>query len=102
MVGKSLAVHKRIGSNELSIVRENDRNRIGLFYYYYRNNLIGFWEYETTLYKLLCMGKLGFDFLMVLLKGKYKLKKMGVIIRAFFAFVFGTYGRESFKNRALI
>lgn len=100
MVGKSLAVHKRVGSDELSIVKEKNQNRIKLYFYYYRNNLIGFWEYETALYKFLCMGKLGFDFLMVLLKGKYKLRKMGVIIKAFFAFVFGTYGRESFKNRA--
>ena len=100
MVGRSLAVHKRVGSDELSIVKEENQNRIKLYFYYYRNNLIGFWEYETALYKFLCMGKLGFDFLMVLLKGKHKLKKMGVIIKAFFAFVFGTYGRESFRNRA--
>lgn len=100
MVGKSLAIHKRVGSDELSLVKESNPNRIKMYFYYYRNNLIGFWEYESALYKFLCMGKLGYDFVLVLLKGKYKLKKMGVIIKAFFAFVFGTYDRKAFKNRA--
>lgn len=100
MVGKSLAIHKRVGSDELSLVKEQNKNRIPMYFYYYRNNLIGFWEYENALYRFLCMGKLGYDFFGVLFKGKYKLKKMGVILKAFFAFVFGTYDRKAFKNRA--
>lgn len=100
MVGKSLAIHKRVGSDELSLVKENNEKRIPMYFYYYRNNLIGFWEYENYLYRFLCMGKLGYDFLGVLLKGTHKGKKMAVIVKAFFAFVFGTYDRKSFKNRA--
>ena len=100
MVGKSLAIHKRVGSDELSLVKEQNKNRIPMYFYYYRNNLIGFWEYENALYRFLCMGKLGYDFFGVLFKGKYKLKKMGVILKAFFVFVFGTYDRKAFKNRA--
>lgn len=100
MVGKSLAIHKRVGSDELSLVKEQNKNRIPMYFYYYRNNLIGFWEYENALYRFLCMGKLGYDFFGVLFKGKYKLKKMGVILKAFFAFVFGTYDRKAFRNRA--
>ena len=100
MVGKSLAIHKRVGSDELSLIKETNEGRIPMYFYYYRNNLIGFWEYENALYKFLCMGKLGYDFLGVLLKGKYKRKKCAVILKAFFAFVFGTYDRRAFKNRA--
>lgn len=100
MVGKSLAIHKRTGSDELSIVKEENLNRISMYFYYYRNNLIGFWEYENALYKFLCLGKLGYDFLRVLLKGKYKLKKMKVILKALGAFIFGTYDRKAFANRA--
>ncbi|MCQ2482203.1 MAG: glycosyltransferase family 2 protein [Clostridia bacterium] len=100
MVGRSLAVHKRVGSDELSLVKEKNPNRIKMYFYYYRNNLIGFWEYESALYRFLCMGKLGYDFFGVLFKGKYKLKKMGVILKAFNAFVFGTYDRKAFKERA--
>lgn len=99
MVGKSLTIHKRVGSDELSLVKEQNKNRIPMYFYYYRNNLIGFWEYENALYRFLCMGKLGYDFFGVLFKGKYKLKKMGVILKAFFAFVFGTYNRKAFKDR---
>ena len=100
MVGKSLAIHKRVGSDELSLVKEQNKNRIPMYFYYYRNNLIGFWEYENALYRFLCLGKLGYDFFGVLFKGKYKFKKTGVILKAFFAFVFGTYDRKAFKNRA--
>lgn len=102
MVGKSKAVHKRKSADALSIVKEDNPNRINMFFYYYRNNLIGYWEYEGALYRFLCMGKLGYDFFHVLFKGKYKAKKMGVILKAFNAFVFGTYDRQSFKNRSQI
>lgn len=100
MVGKSLAIHKRASSDELSLVKEENPNRIRMYFYYYRNNLIGFWEYENWLYRFLCMGKLGYDFVRVLLFGSHKLAKMGVILKAFFAFVFGTYDRRSFRERA--
>ena len=100
MVGTSKAIHLRGSAEELSLVRETNVNRIPMYFYLYRNNLIGFWEYENVLYRFLCMGKLGYDFLMVLVKGKYKWKKMRVILKAFFSFVFGTYDRKSFENRA--
>lgn len=102
MVGTSKAVHMRGSGEELSIVREKNANRIPMYFYLYRNNLIGFWEYENALYRFLCMGKLGLDFFMVLFRGKYKLKKMKVILKAFLSFVFGTYDRKSFRERAQI
>lgn len=100
MVGKSLAIHKRASAEALSLVKEENPNRIQRYFYYYRNNLIGFWEYENILYRFLCVGKMGYDFFGVLFKGKYKLRKMGVIFKALGAFIFGTYDRRSFKNRS--
>ncbi|MDY3250496.1 MAG: glycosyltransferase family 2 protein [Candidatus Choladocola sp.] len=102
MVGKSKVVHKRKGGDALSIVKEENKKRIDMYFYYYRNNLIGYWEYENVLYRFLCMGKLGYDFVLTLVKGKYKLRKMKVIIKAFFSFVFGMYNKKSFKNRATL
>ncbi|UNT95028.1 glycosyltransferase family 2 protein [Allobaculum mucilyticum] len=102
MVGKSQAIHKRKSADALSIVKEDNPNRINMFFYYYRNNLIGYWEYEGALNRFLCMGKLGYDFVNVIFKGKYKFRKMGVILKAFNAFVFGTYDRNSFKHRSEI
>ena len=99
MVGKSQVIHKRVGAEALSVVKETNKNRIPLYFYYYRNNLIGYWEYENALYRFLCMGKLGYDFVAVLFKGKYKLAKMKVILKAFFVFVFGMYDKKGFKNR---
>lgn len=100
MVGSSRVLHKRVSAEELSIVKEQNKKRIPMYFYYYRNNLIGFWEYENVLYRFLCLGKLGYDLLGVLIKGKYKLKKMGVILKAFIAFVFGSYDRKAFQDRA--
>lgn len=100
MVGKSEAIHMRERSDELSLVAEKNKKRIPMYFYYYRNNLIGFWEYETALYRFLCLGKLGYDFVRVLLFGKYKFQKMGVILKAFFHFAFGLYDKKSFRNRA--
>ncbi len=102
MVGTSKAIHMRGSGEELSIVRETNVNRIPLYFYLYRNNLIGFWEYENVLYRFLCMGKLGLDFFLVLFKAKYKGKKMKVILKSFFSFVFGTYDRKSFRERTNI
>ena len=99
MVGASKAIHRRARVKDLSIVRETDLDRIERYFYYYRNNLIGFWEYETPLYRFLCLGKLAYDFLAVLFKGKYKFRKMKVILKAFVNFAFGGYDRESFRNR---
>lgn len=100
MVGTSKVIHLRGSAEELSLVKETNINRIPMYFYLYRNNLIGFWEYENAVYRFLCMGKLGYDFLLVLLKGKYKWKKIRVILKAFFSFVFGTYDRKAFKERA--
>lgn len=102
MVGTSKAVHMRGSGEELSIVKETNINRIPMYFYLYRNNLIGFWEYENILYKFLCMGKLGLDFFAVLFKAKYKMRKIKVILKAFFSFVFGTYNRKNFRERAQI
>lgn len=100
MVGKSKAIHLRGSAEELSLVKETNINRIPMYFYLYRNNLIGFWEYENIYYRLLCMGKLGYDFLMILFRGKYKLRKLHIIVKAFFCFICGTYDKKSFKNRA--
>lgn len=41
MVGKSIVIHKRASSDALSIVKEENVKRIQMYFYYYRNNLIG-------------------------------------------------------------
>lgn len=100
MVGKSKVVHLRSSSDELSIIKEENKERIPLYFYYYRNNLIGFFEYESFAYKFLIVGKTFYDLFAVLFKAKYKLKKMGTILRALFSFILGTYNKLSFKYRS--
>ena len=40
MVGKSVAIHKRIGAKKLSMDSFQDPNRIRMYHYYVRNNII--------------------------------------------------------------
>ena len=101
MAGRSKVLHLRSSKDELSIVKEQNVARIPLYFYYYRNNLIVFHEYESFLYRFLCMGKLFYDAVRVLVAGKYKLKKLGVLTKAFFNYVFGSYDRKSFRDRRL-
>ncbi len=102
MVGKSKAIHERASSEELSIVKEQNVDRIPLYFYYYRNNFIVFREYEDFFYQFLCFGKWGWDLLNVILRSKYKAKKIGIMLKALFSFIFKTYDRTSFKNRELL
>lgn len=100
MVGTSKVVHLRGSREELSIVKEENKNRIPLYYYYYRNNFIGFWEYESFLYQFLCFGKFGLDFIKVILLSRYKMIKLWTMIRAMISFVTGSYGKKAFRNRS--
>ncbi len=102
MVGTSKALHERSSSEELSIIKEQNANRIPLYFYYYRNNFIVFREYEDFFYQFLCFGKWGWDLLNVILKGKYKAKKIRVMFRALFSFIFKTYNCKAFRNRATL
>lgn len=100
MIGTSKAVHLRGTNEELSIVRENNRDRIPLYYYYYRNNLIGFWEYESHQYRILWLAKMCMDYIGIITRGKYKIRKMYVVNRALAAFIFKRYDRVSFNKRS--
>lgn len=99
MAGSSKVTHLRGSRNELSIVTEEDPSRIPLYFYYYRNNLIVFHEYESLPYRFLCLGKLFYDGLRVILSGKFKQAKLKIMTKALLNYVFGLYDKRSFRNR---
>ena len=99
LVGKSLVLHKRINSTSLSFPNENNKMRIAMMKYSYRNTLVYYKYYGTKkqIYKFeLNMIK---DIVKIILQKKHKIKKISQIIIAYYEFVFGKYNKKGFKNR---
>lgn len=101
LVGKSLVLHKRENGQSLSIVNEDNKERIKVYYYYTRNYLINVKLYyygylgafAKTLHFNLLMLKILFG------KSKYKWKKIRTLFKGIFAFWFRQYDSKKIKNR---
>lgn len=100
LVGKSRVLHKRANGQSLSIVQEDNKNRINMYFYYVRNYLInlrlyfGFWApIAKTLHFMLMMLQVLFG------KSKYKGKKIGVLWKGIFAYWFRRYDTRLIRNR---
>ncbi len=101
LVGKSRVLHKRENGQSLSIKKENNKNRINVYYYYTRNYLI-----NVRLYYYGYLGALAktlhFNLIMVQIlfgKGDCKAKKIGVLFKGIFAFWFRRYDVKAVQNR---
>lgn len=100
LVGKSVAIHKRKISKVLSIIEEDNSNRIQFYYYMIRNNLINKKVYYGRMKSIMFFGKNVFLSIRVLFsRSKYKVKKIIVIYRALLAFLFRRYDKKAFQNR---
>ena len=101
LVGKSKVLHKRENGQSLSIKKEDNPNRINVYYYYTRNYLINL--------KLYYYGYLGaliktFHFNLIMLqilfgKSRYKGRKIAVLFKGIFAFWFGRYDKKATAKR---
>ena len=101
LVGKSKVLHKRENGQSLSIIKENNKNRISIYYYYTRNYLI-----NVKLYYYGYLGALAktFHFNIIMLqilfgRENYKAKKIGVLFKGIFAFWFRRYDVKAIQNR---
>lgn len=104
LVGRSRVLHKRKNGQALSILRENDPDRIPVYYYYVRNYLI-----NVKLYYYGNVGALAktlhFNFIMLqlLFSGdKNKRKKVRVLFKGILDFWFGRYEKKAVKGRMRI
>jgi len=99
-VGKSKVIHKRANVKSLSIEQENNMNRVKMYYYMVRNELIynkeyyGFWNMIMRIFK---WQKKSFK--IITKKGKLRKKKFMVIHKALLAYIFRRYDAKAFKNR---
>lgn len=100
LVGNSKAIHKREGSQSLSIVEETNPRRIDFYYYMVRNNYVNiktYYGYKRLIKYILKWNKI---ILVVLFsKSKNKFKKISRIIKGLADAIIGKYGYKDFKNR---
>lgn len=101
MCGTSKVIHKRKNAKALSIIREEDKNRCKLYYYYYRNKLINYKEYHSKIERIENYIKI-FAIIFILAfkpKVKYRMVKIKSIIKGVLAYIFKRYDSKAFKNR---
>ena len=103
LVGNSKVIHKRKGGKSLSLIEEDNSNRIKLYYYMVRNNYINTKEYSSSkeLIKYVLRNVI-MIFKIIFSNSKYKLKKVQVINRGLFAAIFKRYDYKSFTNRFVV
>ncbi len=100
-IGKSVAIHKREVSKEITLFEENNPNRINLYFYMVRNNLINKKEYFGFLGMTYALMKNQIESFKILFspKCKNRFKKFSVIHKGILAFIFRKYDYKAFKNR---
>lgn len=100
LVGKSKVIHKRIGAKNLSMLDENNINRIKMYTHHYTNKLVIKKFYKSNLNLLYCEYSMLKDaFHIIFSKKKYKRYKLMSIFKGYFDYVFGRYGKYNFANR---
>jgi len=80
-VGKSLVTHKRVQVNTLSIIKEKNKNRIDMFFYYYRNQLYFKRKYLNVGVLKIFKNNIKDIFEVLFTKGDYRFKKSFVILK---------------------
>lgn len=100
-VGSSVAIHKRKIAKSLSLIEETDLNRLKFHYFMIRNNLINkktYYGKKACLKFLLHKEKEALRILFNF-KCKYKIKKIFIIQKGIFCFLFKRYDYSAFVNR---
>lgn len=101
LVGKSKVLHKRENEKALSIIKEENPNRIRIYYYYIRNYLINlklYYGFFAVVAKML-------HFLMMVFQAlfmpncKFRLRKVKILFKGVGAFLFRRYDYREVKHR---
>lgn len=99
VVGKSIVVHKRIGAKNLSIIEENDINRLNMYKYKFRNEML-LLEYMNFSGKVKSIIAIFLFMFKVLIKSEEKkLKKFYIVLSATLNGLFNRSLKKAFKNR---
>jgi rhamnopyranosyl-N-acetylglucosaminyl-diphospho-decaprenol beta-1,3/1,4-galactofuranosyltransferase len=103
LVGSSLVIHKRFGGQNIDILKETNINRINLYKYKYRNDLIIAKEYKGNKYLLILILKDLKDIIKCLQKrDESKYLKIITIFKGIKQFLFDCKAKREFKNRKIL
>lgn len=99
VVGSSIVIHKRIGAKNLSIIEENNEQRLNMYRYRYRNDVI-LLEYKCIKDKIKTILAIIALSISALVKSEnYKIKKATIILTSTINGLFNMKLRKSFKLR---
>ncbi|HOZ54443.1 MAG TPA: glycosyltransferase family 2 protein [Clostridia bacterium] len=103
LVGSSEVLHKRIISKSLTLIEENNIDRINFFYYMIRNNFINTNEYYGKIKLIKYVLKNILLYLELLFsKTKYKKIKLKTVRKGILDGIFRKYDFNAFINRMII
>ena len=99
-IGESKVIHKRKNAKNLTIINEENANRMRNYYYMIRNNLINAKLYRGVkgIIKTL-LDDVILSFKVLFKKNKCKMKKFLTIYKGIFAYIFRIYDTKEVKNR---
>ncbi len=100
LAGKSKVLHKRSNMKSLSIVEEDNANRVGNYFYYVRNYLINLKLYFGIWASMAKTAHFWLIILQILFgKSKHKWKKIWTINKGILSFWFGRYPGKEIRER---
>ena len=101
MVGDSIAIHKRSSAKSLSLKDEESITRINLYYYLIRNCLINLRNYYGIIpcIKYLISNEIESIKILFGKNVKHRMKKIFIIHKGIFSYIFRKYDYKAFKNR---
>lgn len=99
-VGKSVVLHKRFNAKNLSIVDDDNANRIKMFYHFYTNNLVLTKEYFSWKNNILLRLRLIKDIVKIISsKTSFKSQKIKTILKGYRCYLLGQYGKKNYAKR---
>lgn len=98
---QSSVLHKRFNVKNLSIRDEENKNRIKMYFYFYRNMLINKEIYESKRSATRFRREGLKECVRILVKPniKYRMSKVNMILKGISAYTFGKYDRKAFDSR---
>lgn len=102
VIGNSIVVHKRIGAKNLSIIEEENINRLKMYKYQYRNNIF-LQVYDSRLKRIVLTIKQILSIGKILAKSKkYRIKKAIIVLCSTFDGMLNIKLKKEFKDRMVI
>lgn len=99
-VGDSIAIHKRKISKSTDITNEEDKNRLNMYFYMFRNNLINAKLYGGKIGVLKTFLRYQIMILKIITsKTSFKLKKIHMINKGCFVYFFKLYNYKQIEQR---